>query len=148
MADITITKPFTISVKGECYFNALPADTDCTVLSKESTISKFEYHLGANVYELPVTGSASSRHGTSSADITALSTGPTGTPPPDPFELSFNTGTLTRVPSTGKPYRDDIDSVDADMTISGAASATTYGSGGTLMLDGGGSVDGPTRKEP
>lgn len=147
MATITIQKPYTIAVRGDGYFDALPADEKCTIKAEEGQINRFEYVLGANTYTLPTGGTATSTKGTDEAVLDDLSLVDTGGPPPDPFTISFNSGKLSRTPTTGSPFKVEVEDVDADMLITGAASAATYGSGGELRLDAGGRDD-PSRRIP
>ncbi len=146
MATITIEKPFEVEVRGEGYFDALPADDDGRILAKESQIVKFEYHVGGNTYTLPTSGSATSRAGASAADLSALSDTDTDDPPPEPFVINFNTGTLYKV-TVGGGHKLELRDVDADLAVTGASSSTTYDSGGTVLLDAGGSGY-PTHKKP
>ena len=71
----------------------------------------------------------------------------TGDEPTKPFTVSFNSGTLYRVPAQGSPYKVELRELDADLLVTGAGSAETYESGGVVRLDADGSGD-PTRLEP
>lgn len=145
MATVTIKKPFKIIAKGEAWFDALPSSSRCTIKAKESQISGFEYVVNGNTYTLPTGGAATSAAGTDAADLDDLDSILEDDPPDTPFTVSFNTGTLARKPPTGSPYKVEVTGVDADMLVTGAASAVTYGSGGELRLDAAGSGH-PTRK--
>lgn len=147
MATITIKKPFDIAVKGAGHFDALPSAAKGKIKATQSGISTFEYRLDGNTYALPTGGSASSTAASDSADLDGLVDVDTGGTPPDPFEVSFNTGTACRVPSSGTPYKVEIQDVDADLLVTGAGSDVEYGSGGLVVLDAGGSGS-PTRKTP
>jgi hypothetical protein len=145
MATITIKSPFTIEVKGECWFDCEPTDSRGAITATESGIDTFEYKVDGKTKTLPTTGSASSAHATASADLDDISDITQDDPPPNPFTLEFNTGTATRIPSTGSPYRVDVTDVDADLEVTGAASAETLDAGGTVIFHGGG-TGYPTRK--
>ncbi len=56
-------------------------------------------------------------------------------------------GVVAAPTALGTPYKIKITGVDADLKVTGAASAATYDSGGTVLLHGGGSGS-PTRKTP
>lgn len=147
MADITIQAPFTILLKGDVYVDALPSDHKAVIKVDSTGISKFEYQRSGSTYTLPTGGKATSTAATDSADLDSLGDVDTDTPPQTPFTISFNSGTLSREPASGSPYKVKIVSVDADMKVTAAASPATYGSGGIVFLDGGGSGS-PTRRTP
>ena len=145
MAKITIQKPFDIEVKGEAHFDCLPDDEKGQILATVGDIKTFEYVQGGNTYELPTGGTATSEKGTSEARLDNLGDVDTGGDPPNPFTISFNSGTAYRIPSSGSPYKVKLEEVDADLEVTGAASSETYGSGGVVRLDAGGTGN-PTRK--
>jgi len=145
MADITITAPFTLEVKGDVFINAQPSDKKGVL--EAASVSAFQYTVDGETYDLPTSDRGASNAATDAADLTAISQTDTDEPPPTPFTVSFNTGTAARVPATGSPYIVSISGVDEDLIIGGGSTATTYESGGVVVLDGGGSVDGPTHPE-
>jgi hypothetical protein len=147
MADIIIKAPFDIVFGGDVHIDALSTDSKAKALATAASIDTFEYKRGGSTWTLPTSGSASSRHGTDSADLDNLDGSDTGSPPPTPFALDFNTGTLSLDPSSGSPYKVKIADVDFDLKVTGAATAATYDSGGTVVLHGGG-TDSPTRRTP
>lgn len=144
MANITITQPFKIIFKNKVHIDAQPSDKKAVAKTKKVDILKWTYKVGGVTYNLPTSGSASSTAGTDAANLGVITeTDPDGGPV-DAYTVAFNTGTASRVPTTGNPYRVEITSVTADMIISGASTATTYASGGELLLEGGGTANGPT----
>ncbi len=147
MADIIIEAPFAILIAGDVHVDALPPDSKAVIRVDSSGIDTFEYKEGGNTYTLPTGGTAVSKTNPGSADLNNLSDAGTGSPPPTPYTLSVNSGTLVLEPALGTPYKIKITGVDADLKVTGAASAATYDSGGTVLLHGGGSGS-PTRKTP
>ena len=145
MADVTISAPFTLELKGDVFIDAAP--TDKKAEAQVASVSSFDYTVDGETYDLPTSEGGRSTATTDDADLTALSDTGGGQSPPNPFVVRFNTGTASRVPATGSPYIVKIVDVDEDLIIGGASSATTYESGGVVVLDGGGSVDGPTHPE-
>jgi hypothetical protein len=142
VADITITQPFKIVLKRKCWVEPLGTNK-ARIKATASGIVKWEYVVGGTTYTLPTGGSASSTAGTDSANLDGLLDTDTGSEPTLPYVVGFNTGTVVRVPSSGNPYSVEIRDVSADMVVTGASQAATYSSGGTLLLDAGGSVNGP-----